>query len=214
MTRLKTTNWDAVIASAPLDRQASIIRDGRGEALDVVIENSFKECPPLRPYSDVPANDLRGKRFGSLVAIGLSERTGTNGKGAGWVFQCDCGHYTRMSKKGVERQVAIDRARCGECDYIEGVRKGRILPREERLRLRHERAESDGTAEFDAAAHPYFAKLLTDWEREGIEAAAVFKSMARWMTYEKGRRRAAPDESQAASDLKAEAPSRDDVQER
>lgn len=102
-----------------------------------------------------------------------------------------------------EIEVAIDRARCGECDYIEGVRKGRILPREERLRLRHERAESDGTAEFDAAAHPYFAKLLTDWEREGIEAAAVFKSMARWMTYEKGRRRAAPDESQAASDLKA-----------
>lgn len=45
--------------------------------------------------------DLTGKRFGSLVVVGLD--TGHPGKGTRWICQCDCGNYVSVFSGNIKR---------------------------------------------------------------------------------------------------------------
>lgn len=190
---MKTTNWDAVITSAPLDKQASIVRDGRSAGEPVTINNSYAEQPPTRPYMDVPANNLTGQRFGKVVALGLGEsaRKGTTP----WVVKCDCGRFARMKAK-VLRTSDPARLACGECDYLYQVRMGLKKTDPERVLLRHDKAPSDGQFECNAAVFPHLEVILRKAIADGFDVDVALRAMTQFIQREKAKAR--PQETDAA----------------
>lgn len=179
MTALRTTNWDAVITSSPLDKQASIVRDGRGSGVEVTIENSFTEQPPVRDFRDFfgkPEDDLRDQRFNYLTVLGLAE------KRKNWVCKCDCGRFAHFTTKGLRALAERNRAKCGECDYLERLRNGEIPSDAQRLILRNEKqARANDLAAFDAAAHPHFDKLMKEFATDGVDERTALSSFSRWL---------------------------------
>lgn len=187
MSGLRTTNWDAVIAAAPLDKQASIIRDGRSAAEPVTISNSYADQPLTRPYMDVPENNLTGQRFGKVVALGLGEsaRKGTTP----WVVKCDCGRFARMKAK-VLRTSDPARLACGECDYLQQVRMGLKKSDPERVLLRHEKAPSGGQLECNAAVFPHLEVILRKAVADGFDTDVALRAMTQFIQREKAKAKA------------------------
>lgn len=103
---VRTTNFDAIAAAAPLDRTASVIRDGSGDLWEPSIPETFKRwfAPPvMKPRAwllarSAVAAQLLDRRFGRLVVLGVLDEPGKTEKAA-WVVRCDCSYYeTRKAK--------------------------------------------------------------------------------------------------------------------
>lgn len=175
MSGMRTTNWDAVITSAPLNKQAAMMRDGRSTA-EVKVENSYVEQPTVRDFRDFHGSaeqDLRGKRFGQLSVIGLADRK------SAWVSKCDCGKYAIHTSKGLKSLAASNRAYCGECDYVRRVQSGELPSDAERVILRVEKqARVSAAADLDAVTHPQFDALLLQL---GDDPKTLLSSVSRWM---------------------------------
>lgn len=60
--------------------------------------------------------DLTGRAVGRLTVVGLAP---SNGSGARWVVQCDCGRYGINRPKFLQSEVARRRAMCRACDALE-----------------------------------------------------------------------------------------------
>lgn len=180
MSKLRTTNWDAIVTSAPLDRQASIVRDGRSAADPVTVQNSYAQQPPTRPYMDIPANNLTGQRFGRVVALGLGERArkGTTP----WVVLCDCGRYAQMRAVAL-RSMEPDKIACGECTYIARA------PDKERIVIRHEKADAAPQLECNTAMFPHLERLLGKAVADGFDTDTALRAMTQFIQREKAKAR-------------------------
>lgn len=124
----RTANWDAIAASAPMNKDAALARDGRGVSFEIPEkhkENAFDLCPPLKKYEDVEANNLTGERMHRLVVLGLCADKSTKGP-ASWACRCDCGRYARFTTKGLRSLRLRGEAMCSECRYVELVKAGKI----------------------------------------------------------------------------------------
>jgi len=127
---MRTTNWDAVIAASPLNRQASIVRDGVGEPCcepDVPADYPRWLAPPkMKPITSLrgpgidTALDMIGLRAGSMVVLGIAEGTNPK-KGAVWVCRCDCGYYEGRKAKALTGPFAHEIA-CITCTRLAKVR--------------------------------------------------------------------------------------------
>ncbi len=103
---MRTTNFDVIAASAPLNREASVARDGSGETwgFEVHEQISHWKAPPLpthrRPHG---MSDLSGRSFGLLKVLRFhGYREGKNAP-ALWLVRCSCGDYeTRRHAKLVK----------------------------------------------------------------------------------------------------------------
>lgn len=108
---MRTTNFDALAAAAPLDRQASVIRDGSGDLWEANVPatvNRWLAPPALKPVetflagaSADLAKELIGKRFGRLTVLGVWA-DGNPKKNATWVCRCDCGYYEGRKVRGLQ----------------------------------------------------------------------------------------------------------------
>lgn len=123
MGAIRTTNFDAIAASAPLDRQASAIRDGSGDLYDEQIKSMplvprwvgppvMKDPKSLRDMGLVHYRELVGNRFGSLVVMGIWADTNPK-KNSVWVCRCDCGYYEGRKYKNLTNPT-LEHA-CSHC---------------------------------------------------------------------------------------------------
>ncbi len=117
---MRTTNFDAIATSAPLDRQASVVRDGSGDSFDGRVPDwhSHWKAPPL-PEAIRPANcpDLSGTRAGRLTVIRYHGRNPK--KGSKWLVRCTCGDYEIRYAPAIKR--ASEDHKCQACDWFTHV---------------------------------------------------------------------------------------------
>lgn len=121
---IRTTNFDALAAAAPLDRQASTIRDGSGDLWEAKISETTKRWiapPPLKPLASLSppgrafAREMVGQRFGRMVVLGVLDDGGER-KQASWVCRCDCGYYETKKAKSLR---SPQESKCSACIGLE-----------------------------------------------------------------------------------------------
>lgn len=121
---MRTTNFDALAASSPLDRNASIVRDGSGDLWSAKIpehHQHWKTPQPIQPR--IPGNmpNYTGVDFGRLKVIGY------HGDGR-WLVRCACGDYELRRTKAIRhrdrpQEQPDDEAMCWECARVKILRK-------------------------------------------------------------------------------------------
>lgn len=140
---LTTTNWDAVIASTPMNRDAAIVASGKGGAF---VPRKAGIVQPWDAHSDAPLPiapvtekmrrlpkfvDLSGTEIGKLTVVGISSTKDRNRSGHAWVVRCRCGKYEHRRTKSLRNMMSIagiepiKRAECKECDYTREMLAGR-----------------------------------------------------------------------------------------
>lgn len=120
---IRTMNFDAVGAAAPLDRQASVVRDGSGDLWDATIppHHQHWDAPPLaeagRPAS---AADLTGRQMGRMIAVRYHRSHPKHG--AQWLMRCVCGSYELRRAKAIQTNTDDDHC-CWVCNRVNVLRK-------------------------------------------------------------------------------------------
>lgn len=124
---MRTMNWDAVAAAAPLDRQASTVRDGSGEhdtPRRLPNENYVHSETPLPVRAPLPNSvDLTGRGLGRMVVIGLAPPKGGRNVKAAWVVRCACGRFEHRTAKYICNPAANADACCIQCDRVDRLRR-------------------------------------------------------------------------------------------
>lgn len=123
-----STNWDALVTSAPANTQAAKDAAAKGTGWkpgrQIVHEHDVhSDCPP--PMRAVPPNSpaLVGMKVGKLTIVGLHAKSGLNG--GRWVVRCVCGQYETRRAKVLRDAVYASRACCKVCDYTREMIAGR-----------------------------------------------------------------------------------------
>jgi hypothetical protein len=115
---MRTTNFDTIAAAAPLDRQASVIRDGSGDLWEAKIGEHVPHwsAPPL-PECAKPeaAEDLEGRPIGRMVVVRY--HGGGRVNGSRWLCRCACGDYELRSSKAIKRNANPEHG-CAKCDKL------------------------------------------------------------------------------------------------
>lgn len=90
---IRTTNFDALAASAPLNTTAAVVRDGLGEHWDPeVTDGRMHSATPIATQPVAPGvEDLTGLVVDRLTVIGFHEKRKAAGRM--WVVRCTCGAY-------------------------------------------------------------------------------------------------------------------------
>jgi hypothetical protein len=121
MTRL-TMNFDAIAAAAPLDAQASVVRDGSGEHYEVTVPAHIEHyTAPPRPQMPRPegVEDLTGFQRGRFTVIRYHSPTGCGGK---WLVRCACGDYELRRAKAIRKGDEQDMS-CFRCVHTDALRR-------------------------------------------------------------------------------------------
>lgn len=118
MSALRTMNFDAIAAAAPLNREASSVRDGSGEGWQDRHNPSgqahWKAPPPSIEALKPGAADFTGQRFGRLTAVRFFGATSKKNPEACWLVKCACGDYELRRVKTLRRAADPDDC-CMEC---------------------------------------------------------------------------------------------------
>lgn len=139
------TDWDRLIASAPVNKAAALATSESAEpsgfradhsARDAYLQDGphpIKQSLPIDPCF----KDLTGQRFGKLVVRGVIDGSKSEGKSKGtlWAVRCDCSRYTARRQKFL-LQGHPDRHACLECDYADEIKRGTVPSPLEREKLR------------------------------------------------------------------------------
>lgn len=121
---MRTTDFDAIAASAPLDRQASVVRDGSGDQFVGRIPRDVEHwtAPPL-PEAARPAQvkDLSGLAVGRMTVVRYHRSHPK--RGARWLVRCRCGDYEVRSTPALTGACAPERLMCCLCEQVELMRR-------------------------------------------------------------------------------------------
>lgn len=126
---MRTTNFDAIAAAAPLDRQASVVRDGSGDLYEAPksATQAFWTAPP-EPEGPLPpgVEDLSGRAFGQMRVIRYHKRNPKTG--SLWLCRCVCGGYELRRGKIVRESGGKGDGGgcCHQCDRVRRMREGRF----------------------------------------------------------------------------------------
>jgi hypothetical protein len=124
---MRTTDFDAIATAAPLNREASTVRDGSGDQWTPTIPATvlhWRDLPALRPPQSLSLQgrqalaDMQGTRFGRLTVIGLLDKEHSSAP-ATWVCRCVCGAYEGRRMKALQSGKAV---MCHECRAVEEIR--------------------------------------------------------------------------------------------
>jgi hypothetical protein len=124
MARIRTMDWDAVAAAAPLDKAASVVRDGAGEHYDPeALGQPHWTTPP--PTTKAPGHraDLTGVSVGRLRVVGYSHSHPKGG--SRWVVRCTCGDYELRTSKAIEEPGpnGTHEPMCRKCGRMEYMKR-------------------------------------------------------------------------------------------
>lgn len=115
----KSSVFDAVLASAPLNKQAASVT-GRGVHYEPIVNYAghkhWDAPPPMKPVPNDPSCiNFIGRKFGRLTVVGLADtKRGSGSPGASWVVRCVCGDYEHRSKKAITNPNNSD-DKCCHC---------------------------------------------------------------------------------------------------
>lgn len=128
MARMRTTNFDAIATSAPLDKTASVVRDGTGEHWDPSVKDGRLHwvAPPPCGVRPAHAPDLVGCRVGRLTVVGYYDKGSKNGGGSRWVVRCTCGAYETRRSKAIRNPRPRDDGEeqaCFKCETLIHARR-------------------------------------------------------------------------------------------
>lgn len=123
---MRTMNFDAIGASAPLNRTASVVRDSLATdhwAARIPSDIQHWTAPPLPlrlPNANTP--DLVGRRLGRLTVIRFHGYSGRTTPRPVWLCRCACGDYEVRRTKTIIADANPD-ACCFICQTVENLRK-------------------------------------------------------------------------------------------
>lgn len=123
---MRTSNFDAILTSAPLNRQASIIRDSDGEgAWEPKISVRWWDIMPEPTPLPAGLPNLVGTKFGRLTVVGHLGKETKHGYRK-WYVRCQCGGYETRTCKAILRS---EPSRDGEpmCDKCMGLIRAQIV---------------------------------------------------------------------------------------
>lgn len=93
---MRTMNFDAIATGAPLDRQASVVRDGSGDSWDARIPpgmDHWQAPPPSTERKPRDLEDMTARVFGRMTIIRYyGRREGKHARPL-WLARCQCGDY-------------------------------------------------------------------------------------------------------------------------
>lgn len=125
MSRL-STDYDRIVTSAPLDRQAAVVGAASGEGGELDLATSNKGG---RPQWDAPLACLpvppdveswTGRKIGRLAVIGYLGRGAGHVSGAKarrWLVRCSCSAYETRREAALQAPAVEEM--CGRCAYRE-----------------------------------------------------------------------------------------------
>lgn len=133
---MKTTEWDRIVTSTPLNREAAVVRDGSGDgATRVANIQGVYDAPFLTMPCPSRFDDQTGKRLGRLTVIGFVDNKQTNsGKNcpARWLCKCVCGRYTTRKVASLYNALHAAQSKenyhvfaCAECATEQRIRNGK-----------------------------------------------------------------------------------------
>lgn len=138
---MRTTNWDAIVTAAPLDAQASAVRDGSGEIYEPPINSAaqahWKAPPPALKALGKGHPDLAGHRFGRFTVVRFHGATSKNNPVPTWLVRCACGDYELRRTKTVMKPGDPDDC-CLECRAVRLLQKRAAMPNNRKGRRRAE----------------------------------------------------------------------------
>lgn len=121
---MRTTNFDAIATAAPLDRQASVVRDASGDLFEgkVPIWHVHWTAPPL-PEGSRPrfCPDMTGAKAGRLTVVRYHRSHPK--KGAQWLVRCVCGDYELRCTAALKTPHPDHK--CEACAYFEKAKRWR-----------------------------------------------------------------------------------------
>lgn len=133
---MRTTDWDAVLASAPTNADAArAMVYGYAEEEPLPLERARKEIraehsrdPNFRNWIGHVKGWLRVVAYGGPRIPNAKARGKTGGnQGARWIVRCICGRYEFRTTKALRPQCPNDR--CNDCErlqYLQRVHRGEV----------------------------------------------------------------------------------------
>ena len=121
---MKTTDFDALATSAPVNRDAAVARDGSGDNYEPKVTQPARlhwDAPPRLMPLPKEAENLAGRKMGRLTVIGYF---GSHHKdrGSRWVVRCLCGGYEVRTSKAI-RNPANKLDCCWKCHHLADIQK-------------------------------------------------------------------------------------------
>lgn len=125
MRGLRTTNFDAIAAAAPLDARASAVRDGGGDHWTATLPADVEHwsAPPL-PEDERPRDvaDISGLVVGRLTVVRYHRTRPSGGRRSRWLVRCQCGDYELRKTRAVTNAKHPDQMMCFACQAVETLR--------------------------------------------------------------------------------------------
>lgn len=120
---MRTTDFDAIAAAAPLDRQASVVRDGSGDQFIGRIprdQEHWTAPPPPEAARPAHVRDLIGLSVGRMTVVRYHRSHPK--RGARWLVRCRCGDYEVRSTPALTGASAPEQLMCCLCEQVERMR--------------------------------------------------------------------------------------------
>lgn len=144
MTRL-TMNFDAVAAAAPLNREASAVRDGSGDLWEARVPAHIKHWSAPPPQERPPPPDIADLTGLVRNRLTVVRYHGPAKDGGRWLVRCACGNYELRRAKAI-RKGGDEEMACFVCVKVETLRR-RGSGKNTRATRRAEEARLDALAE-------------------------------------------------------------------
>lgn len=111
MTKVKTTDFGALLSSVPVNVTAALVTQKSkedDEARLFELHECYSETPlPMLAFNEMNkqhvdvARQLIGIRIGRLIVIGAAKEKAKNA-GSLWVVRCDCGAYSMRKARAIK----------------------------------------------------------------------------------------------------------------
>lgn len=123
---IRTTNFDRIATSAPLNADAAIARDGlSSDHWEAKLPQNYARWAappePLAVFNRLNGEDLTGRKMGRMVVIRYHA---PGNRGGRWLLRCACGYYELRSAAAIkgDKDEHGDHC-CFECQRVKVLRK-------------------------------------------------------------------------------------------
>lgn len=117
---MRTTDWDALAASAPINADAArAVVYGYGSEEPTLLEHAKQQLPTAPTFMN-----LIGLKKGFLRVVAYAGSNKNGNGGARWIVRCLCGRYEFRRTRSLRPDVSNDR--CTACDRLRSIQEGYV----------------------------------------------------------------------------------------